>query len=160
MSDILSILIGVAGATVLLIYSFRQNDKTRNSTLVRYANYFALVMVWVLFGIAAIFSWKSAKLSEGTRIRRPRSSVRPRFPISQASLYGLNQSQSRLLHAKPVTYSYNNANRLDGRLGAGRSVTGVYDKIGNTTVKWHQGQVPLTMVYEAASRLVSNMQGP
>ena len=60
---------------------------------------------------------------------------------------------------KPVTYTYDNANRLIGQLGVGRSATFVYDEIGNTTVKWHQGQAPLTMVYDPASRLVSNTQG-
>ncbi len=51
-----------------------------------------------------------------------------------------------------TTYSNDAINRLLGQTVAGGVATFVYDALGNTLVKWQQGQPPQTMMYNAASQ--------
>ena len=58
-----------------------------------------------------------------------------------------------------TTYTNDAANRLLGQTVAGRVATFSYDPIGNTQVKWYQGQYAQTMTYDVASRLVTMILG-
>jgi YD repeat-containing protein len=59
----------------------------------------------------------------------------------------------------PATYSYDKASRLLGQDKAGQVATFSYDNTDNVLVKWHQGQAPISMSYDAANRRVTSFQG-
>jgi YD repeat-containing protein len=52
-----------------------------------------------------------------------------------------------------TTYGYDNKSRLTGQQTAGAVVTLTMDAVDNVLVKWYQGQAPITMTVDAASRL-------
>ena len=58
-----------------------------------------------------------------------------------------------------TTYSNDAKNQLLGQTVAGGCATFAYDAVGNETLKWHQGQAPMTMTFDAASRQVTMIYG-
>ena len=54
-----------------------------------------------------------------------------------------------------ITYSNDAKGRLLGQQGPGVAATFLYDAVDNTLLKWHQGQNPASMTYDAASRLMT-----
>jgi YD repeat-containing protein len=55
-----------------------------------------------------------------------------------------------------ATYLYDPKSRLIGQNEPSRFVTMQYDAVDNVLVKWYQGNPPLTMTYDAASRLATS----
>jgi len=58
-----------------------------------------------------------------------------------------------------TTYSNDATNRLLGQTVLNGCATFSYDAVGNVLLKWDQGLAPLTMTYDAASRLVTQLFG-
>ncbi len=58
-----------------------------------------------------------------------------------------------------MTWIYDNKYLLTTQQATVAYATLTYDAIDNTLVKWHQGLTPLTMTYDAASRLTTSIQG-
>jgi len=58
-----------------------------------------------------------------------------------------------------TTYTNDAKGRLLGQQGASVYATFSYDAVDNTLVKWHQGTQPMSMSYDAASRITSMLQG-
>jgi YD repeat-containing protein len=58
-----------------------------------------------------------------------------------------------------TTYTYDNADRLVSQTLAGALTSFTMDAVGNVTVKHQQGTNPLTMVYDAANRLMTIQSG-
>jgi hypothetical protein len=53
---------------------------------------------------------------------------------------------SRLQDGVPIAWNYDNDYRLLGQQTAGAYATFAFDSLYNTTLKWHQGQAPQTML--------------
>ncbi len=58
-----------------------------------------------------------------------------------------------------VTYTNDAKGRLLGQAGAGVTSTFSYDAVDNTLLNWQQGDPPLTMAYDVASRIVTMLSG-
>ena len=72
---------------------------------------------------------------------------------------GAGWKSSHNVNGTVTTYLNDAKGRLVGQQGAGLTATFVYDAIDNTSVKWHQGQAPMTMAYDLASRIVTMLLG-
>ena len=62
------------------------------------------------------------------------------------------------LNSATTTYTYDNPDRLTGQQVAGGSATFTMDAVGDILVKAQEGSQPMTMSYDAASRLVTILQ--
>jgi hypothetical protein len=58
-----------------------------------------------------------------------------------------------------ATYTLDNGGRMLGQQKAGEYSTFAYDSLKNMTLEWYQGNPPLTMAYDAASRLGTAISG-
>jgi uncharacterized protein RhaS with RHS repeats len=58
-----------------------------------------------------------------------------------------------------TTYTNDAKGRLTGQQGLSVTATFVYDAVDNTSVKWHQGTNPMTMLYDLANRITTMTQG-
>ena len=54
-----------------------------------------------------------------------------------------------------TSYSYDSRDKLTGQVVANGYATFVNDPVGNVAVKWYQGSAPMTMTFDAASRMVT-----
>ena len=66
---------------------------------------------------------------------------------------------SRLLDNVPYTWTYDNQYRLKMQQTAMGNASFVYDAVDNMLVKWNGGTAPLTMSFDAATRLTTSIQG-
>jgi YD repeat-containing protein len=69
------------------------------------------------------------------------------------------RKMSHTVDGLTTDYVYDPGTRLIGQQGTGTWATMAYDPVGNTTLKWNQGQNPMTMSYDPASRLVTQTLG-
>jgi len=56
-------------------------------------------------------------------------------------------------------WTYDNDYRLLTQQAPGACATFGYDPLYNTVLKWHQGESPLTMRFDPATRLTTSIQG-
>ena len=54
-----------------------------------------------------------------------------------------------------TSYSFESRDKLTGQVALNNCATFVNEPVGNVTVKWYQGSAPMTMTFDAASRLVT-----
>ena len=76
--------------------------------------------------------------------------------------FTVSQKQQRLtlqFDGVVTTYLNDAINRLTGQQSLNAYATFVYDVLANTLVKWQQGSPQITMTYDAASRLVTQLYG-
>src|SRR5665213_1936910 len=72
---------------------------------------------------------------------------------------GVGNRTSRVQDGFATTWSYDPKYRLTGQAASGQTATFGYSPIDNMTLKWHQGESPLTMTYDFASRIATSLLG-
>ena len=65
----------------------------------------------------------------------------------------------QVVNGVATTWVYDVGYRLLGQQNAGGYATFSYDSLSNTLVNWNQGQAPISMSYNVASRLTTSIQG-
>jgi len=66
---------------------------------------------------------------------------------------------ARLQDGVLTSWTYDDNYRLTGQQTPGGYATFAYDSVYNTTLKWHQGTLPMTMTYHAVNAIANMTQG-